>query len=64
MAGGCIAAAVLDLRTQIRYVRCREQVLPAAGGASGVAESIVEYADGIGADVVVIGSRGMGAVKR
>lgn len=38
--------------------------LPAAGGASGVAESLVEYANSRGADVLVVGSRGMGSLKR
>jgi nucleotide-binding universal stress UspA family protein len=37
--------------------------LPAAGGASGVGESIVSWAKHEHADVVVLGSRGMGAVK-
>jgi nucleotide-binding universal stress UspA family protein len=38
-------------------------VLPAGGGASGVAESICAYAKKVKADLVVVGSRGMGAVK-
>lgn len=38
-------------------------VLPAAGGASGVAESVVCFCKEKGADLVVVGSRGMGAVK-
>ncbi|PRW59077.1 universal stress family isoform B [Chlorella sorokiniana] len=38
-------------------------VLPAAGGASGVAESVVEWSKQHGVDVVVVGSRGMGAMK-
>lgn len=38
-------------------------VLPAAGGASGVAESIVALAKREKADLVVVGSRGMGSVK-
>lgn len=37
--------------------------LPAAGGASGVGESIVSWAKHEHADLVVLGSRGMGAVK-
>ncbi|KAI7840515.1 hypothetical protein COHA_005814 [Chlorella ohadii] len=38
-------------------------VLPAAGGASGVAESVVEWSKQHSIDIVVVGSRGMGAVK-
>ncbi|PSC72425.1 universal stress [Micractinium conductrix] len=38
-------------------------VLPAGGGASGVAESVVAFAKEHSADLVVVGSRGMGAVK-
>jgi nucleotide-binding universal stress UspA family protein len=37
--------------------------LPPAGGASGVGESIVTWAKHERADLVVLGSRGMGAVK-
>lgn len=37
--------------------------LPAAGGASGVGESIVTWVKKERADVVVVGSRGMGATK-
>ena len=37
--------------------------LPAAGGASGVGESIVTWAKKEHADLVVVGSRGMGAAK-
>lgn len=39
-------------------------MLPATGGASGVAESVVEYANHKGADVLVLGSRGYGSFKR
>ncbi|KAF6251544.1 hypothetical protein COO60DRAFT_1704738 [Scenedesmus sp. NREL 46B-D3] len=38
--------------------------LPAAGGASGVGDSIVEFAKAKGVDVVVIGSRGLGSIQR
>ena len=38
--------------------------LNATGGASGVASSIVEYANRIKADVAVLGSRGGGALQR
>lgn len=34
------------------------------GGACGVGESIVQYVKHTGQDIVVVGSRGMGAVKR
>lgn len=37
--------------------------LPAAGGASGVGESIVAWSKKEHADLVVVGSRGMGATK-
>jgi nucleotide-binding universal stress UspA family protein len=37
--------------------------LPSAGGASGVGESIVSWAKHENADLIVLGSRGMGAVK-
>ena len=37
--------------------------LPAAGGASGVAESITIWANKEHADLVIVGSRGMGAAK-
>lgn len=39
-------------------------VLAAAGGASGVAESIVALSKSVKPDVVVVGCRGMGSVKR
>eukprot|EP00879_Flechtneria_rotunda_P002541 GHRR01002740.1.p1 GENE.GHRR01002740.1~~GHRR01002740.1.p1 ORF type:complete len:388 (+),score=116.25 GHRR01002740.1:178-1341(+) len=38
--------------------------LPAAGGASGVGDSIVEFVKAKGADLVVVGSRGLGSIKR
>lgn len=38
--------------------------LPASGGASGVADSVVQFANAAHAAMVVVGSRGMGAVKR
>lgn len=38
--------------------------LPAAGGASGVGDSIVEFAKAKGVDMVAIGSRGLGSLKR
>lgn len=39
-------------------------VLTAAGGASGVAESIVALTKRLSPDIVVVGSRGMGSVKK
>lgn len=38
--------------------------LPAAGGASGVAESIVEFAKVKDATMVIVGSRGLGSFRR
>jgi len=38
-------------------------MLPPGGGASNVAESVVVFAKEKGASLVVLGSRGMGAVK-
>eukprot|EP00775_Hariotina_reticulata_P002369 gene2369-2674_t len=38
--------------------------LPAAGGASGVGDSIVEFSKAKGVDLVVIGSRGLGSIQR
>jgi len=38
--------------------------LPAAGGASGVGDSLVEFAKAKGVDMVAVGSRGMGSMKR
>ncbi|GLC34202.1 hypothetical protein PLESTM_000169100 [Pleodorina starrii] len=40
------------------------KALPAAGGASGVAESLVEYARTYLIDLAVVGCRGMGAFQR
>lgn len=48
---------------RLEDLNVRRHVLPAAGGASGVAESVVAFAKEHGADLVVVGSRGMGAVK-
>ena len=42
---------------------CKLHCLPAAGGASGVGESIVAWAKRENADLVVVGSRGMGGAK-
>lgn len=39
-------------------------LLPAAGGASGVAESIVQFIKAAAAMTAVLGTRGLGAVKR
>ncbi|KAG2423046.1 hypothetical protein HXX76_015562 [Chlamydomonas incerta] len=40
------------------------KALPAAGGASGIAESLVEYARVQSIDLAVVGCRGMGALQR
>ena len=39
-------------------------MLPAAGGASGVGESLCEFARARGADLVAVGSRGLGGLQR
>ncbi|KAI3423020.1 hypothetical protein D9Q98_001372 [Chlorella vulgaris] len=46
-----------------RSVDIHRHVLPAAGGASGVAESVVAFVKEQGAELVVVGSRGMGAAR-
>eukprot|EP00887_Chlorella_sp_A99_P000632 scaffold5.g632.t1 len=46
------------------HLSVHEHLLPAAGGASGVAESLVACAKEKKADLLVLGSRGMGATKR
>eukprot|EP00882_Tetradesmus_deserticola_P001213 GHRQ01001311.1.p1 GENE.GHRQ01001311.1~~GHRQ01001311.1.p1 ORF type:complete len:392 (+),score=155.98 GHRQ01001311.1:166-1341(+) len=38
--------------------------LPAAGGASGVGDSIVEFAKAKGVGMVIMGSRGLGSIQR
>lgn len=48
---------------QVSPQQVHASLLPAAGGASGVAESLVTFGKEKGVDLVVIGSRGMGAVK-
>ncbi|KAL4424950.1 hypothetical protein ABPG77_009679 [Micractinium sp. CCAP 211/92] len=48
---------------RLEELSIHRHVLPAAGGASGVAESVVAFAKEHGADLVAVGSRGMGAVK-
>ncbi|KAL4434290.1 hypothetical protein ABPG75_000731 [Micractinium tetrahymenae] len=48
---------------RLEEMSIHRHVLPAAGGASGVAESVVAFAKEHGADLVAVGSRGMGAVK-
>ncbi|KAG2494396.1 hypothetical protein HYH03_007449 [Edaphochlamys debaryana] len=40
------------------------KALPAAGGASGVAESLVEYARAHAIELAVVGCRGMGSLQR
>lgn len=57
-------AATVALERGVAKGRLQLNVLPAAGGASGVGESIVEYANVKKPDVLVLGSRGMGAAKR
>jgi len=51
------AAKVLKRRDAHKHM------LPPAGGASGVAESIVSWAKAHQVDLLVVGSRGMGATK-
>lgn len=46
-----------------RGLELHAHALPAAGGASGLAESINSFATDLKADLVVLSSRGMGAVK-
>jgi nucleotide-binding universal stress UspA family protein len=44
--------------------RIHTHVLPAAGGASGVGESLVELARARGFGLVALGSRGLGGFQR
>lgn len=55
-------AVALEYGVEPDHIRLHS--LPAAGGASGVADSLIEYANIKKPDVMVIGSRGMGAFKR
>ena len=56
------APALLLACPQVPTLRVKTHLLPGAGGASGVAESLVAFAKM--ADLLVVGSRGMGALKR
>jgi hypothetical protein len=49
---------------QLPAGRIHKHALPAAGGASGVGESVVEYTRLKDPYLLVVGSRGMGAIKR
>mmetsp|Transcript_26102 Transcript_26102/g.57026 ORF Transcript_26102/g.57026 Transcript_26102/m.57026 type:complete len:381 (-) Transcript_26102:1015-2157(-) len=52
----------------VDYKVSRENIhlhtLPPAGGASGVADSIAQFVKSCEADLAVLGTRGMGAIKR
>lgn len=49
---------------QVPDAKVHGHVLPAEGGASGVAESIVDFANRKQPTLVILGSRGMGSFKR
>jgi len=53
---------VLDYKVPRNSVHCH--VRPSVGGASGVSEAVCDAAKAQGADMVVVGSRGMGSFKR
>lgn len=58
------AAESAQIHYGIHKDRLELHALPGAGGASGVAESVVEYARAKKVDLVIVGSRGMGSLKR
>lgn len=58
------AVQLAESKAHVTRQHVHHKVLPPAGGASGVAEALVEYTRAVDADVAVLGSRGMGAVKR
>lgn len=49
---------------QIPRARVHAHVLPAAGGASGVGESLCEFVRARRIDMVALGSRGLGSFQR
>ena len=57
------AAAVLR-STDRPLCTIETHLLPGKGGASGVAESLVEFSRRHSVDLVVVGSRGLGALRR
>jgi len=52
------------LKQSVKKEQIHAHALPAAGGASGIAESLVEFAKAKEVDAVVVGSRGLGSIKR
>ncbi|KAF5835360.1 hypothetical protein DUNSADRAFT_7526 [Dunaliella salina] len=59
-----LAKELLMLDYKVPENSVHTHLLPATGGASGVSDSIVVFANERSMDLVVVGSRGMGAIKR
>lgn len=59
---GAARRACIDAGVARQHIHTH--VLPAAGGASGVGESLVEFVKAQQVDLVALGSRGMGGFKR
>lgn len=57
-------AAQVAVAEHVAQTQLHAHSLPAAGGASGVAESLCEFARAKEVDVVVVGSRGLGSISR
>ncbi len=58
------ACVLMPSLLQVPHDSIHLHVLPALGGASGIAESLVEAATKLHASLLVLGTRGMGSIKR